>query len=387
MSAVLVASGLKRRYDGRVVLDVGRLALRRGETFCIMGANGAGKSTLLRLLNLVEDSDGGEIRFNGKRVDKGSIWARRRMAGVFQRPFLFKGSVADNVAYGLRLRRLPRCEMSRRLEQVLEDFSLTELAQRNARKLSGGQAQRVALARAVAVEPDVLFLDEPAAGLDPLVREEFQLDLRHTIEALKTTVAYVTHSLADAAVVADRLAVMNEGKFCQVGPVAEIINAPADIFSARLLGFENLLAGRATGIIDGGAVVKLEAAKGHSLRSATAAAGLVAACIRGEDITLHPFPRWDTAGRVNRFTAVVESIAYASPAHKVTIDCGFKLVAVITRPEAVRLGLAPGVKVEARISPAAVRLVRAGKGSFLEAADTGSAVAPAELPGATVSHG
>lgn len=208
---VLRAENVRRSYDGRVVLRIDGLEVNAGETLCLMGPNGAGKSTLVRILNLVEDPDEGTVWFEGHKVNTRSHGARRRMAGVFQRPYMFAGSVADNVAYGLKLRRISRPEAARRADAALEEMGLSHLAGQDARRLSGGEAQRVALARAIVVEPDVLFLDEPSSFLDQASREELFRDLRHIIARRGVTAVYVTHSPEEARAVADRVAVLEGG--------------------------------------------------------------------------------------------------------------------------------------------------------------------------------
>lgn len=223
MSSLLRVEDLRHSYGAREVLRIDRLEVSRGETLCLMGPNGAGKSTLVRVLNLVEDPDAGAVWFEGNRVGTRSHAVRRRMAGVFQRPYMFAGSVTDNVAYGLRLRRVAKAETSRRVDAVLAEFGLSHLAGQDARSLSGGEAQRVALARAIAVEPEVLFLDEPASFLDQGAREELFRDLRCAIAERRVTVVYVTHSPDEALAIADRVAVLKSGAIVQVDRTAEVV--------------------------------------------------------------------------------------------------------------------------------------------------------------------
>lgn len=238
MRPLLKAESLRKSYDGRLVLDLGFLEVQQGETLGVLGPNGAGKSTLVRLLNLVEKPDVGAIWFDGIRVGRGDVAARRRMAGVFQRPHMLRGTVYDNVAYGLKLRRLPGPLVAAHSTEALELLGLSRLAGHDARTLSGGEAQRVALARALAIRPEVLFLDEPANNLDPLARRDFRRDLRAIVKGGHLTVVYVTHSLEEARSACDRVMVMKDGQVLQAGPRDEVFRAPAPGFVERFLGCE-----------------------------------------------------------------------------------------------------------------------------------------------------
>lgn len=365
---ILRAEAIKFSYGGVPILDIDNLEVFKGETLCLMGPNGAGKSTLVRLLNLVEKPDSGKIMFMGQETSVNDLRTRRRMAGVFQRPYLFKGSVYDNVTYGLRLRRVPQPLQSRRVAKVLEMLGLSELANKDARSLSGGEAQRVALARAMVVEPEVFFLDEPASALDPQAGKDFQRDLRRIVTNGRTTAVYVTHSLEEALRTGDRIAVMKEGKIMQIGPSEDVYRAPADLFVARFLGVENLLPGRVVDAVDGGAVVELKGGGRIYTCSpcspaggeASPAGGEVVVLIRAEEVSLYPLS-WAAEPSItaNRFPGTVVSIISIGSTYQVTIDCGFSLVATLTRPRIRELGLKAGTQVEARFDESSVRMVAA----------------------------
>ncbi|RJQ44060.1 MAG: ABC transporter ATP-binding protein [Gaiellales bacterium] len=357
MNAILEVQRVKRRYNGGMALAVEHLAVRRGETLCLMGPNGAGKSTLVRVLNLVEEPDEGRISFKGSAVGARAGNVRRSMAGVFQRPYLFRGSVADNVAYGLRLRRLDRREVERRAAGTMELLGLTALADHDARRLSGGEAQRVALARAIAVRPEVLFLDEPAANLDPHARVSFHADLRRVASRDDTTVIYVTHSIEEALATGDRIAIMRGGAIRQLGDAADVFHHPADRFCARFLGCENLLPGRVRESAAGAAMVELD--RGGRLYTTAGRQGRVLACIRSEEVTLHhPSLPGELSRTANRLAAVVRQVVATGPLHEVLLDCaGFELKARVARPVILDLGLEPGQALEARFDESAVHLV------------------------------
>ena len=218
-----------KTYNGKQVLRVDALDIYRGEILALVGPRGAGKSTLLRLLNFIEPPSSGEIHFGGRVIhpqDEPSVALRRCVTTVFQRPIVLNRSVRANVDYGLRLRGQRDCRAV--LDQALEQVGLLRLAQRRARKLSGGEAQRVALARAIVLEPEVLLLDEPTANLDPYnVRliEEIVADLNRRRGA---TVVLVTHNVFQARRLAHRVGLLLEGRLLEVAETEAFFNAPAD---------------------------------------------------------------------------------------------------------------------------------------------------------------
>ncbi|MBE0429087.1 MAG: ABC transporter ATP-binding protein [Thermoleophilia bacterium] len=238
-SPLLKAEGLWHARGGRMVLDIRMIEFFPGETLCLMGRNGAGKSTLVSILNLLEKPSRGTVLYGGERVGPGSKAARRRMAGVFQQPHMFAGTVESNVAYGLRMRRVPAAEIERRVGAVLDDLGIEHIRNHDARSLSGGEAQRVALARAIVLKPEVLFLDEPAGNLDRLARQDLHRDLRRIAVQENTTVIYVTHSPEEARAVAGRIAILDGGRIRQIGRAREVFGSPADDLVARLLDRES----------------------------------------------------------------------------------------------------------------------------------------------------
>lgn len=221
MDAVLEVRDIKVRYGAGWVLEIPRLAVRRGEVLGLVGPNGAGKSTILLVLGLLHRPSAGEVYFQGVRVDghRNPLSLRRRLAMVFQAPLLLDMNVYDNVAAGLRLRRLPREEVRRRAEEALDLFGIRHLARRHARTLSGGEAQRVNLARAFALEPEVLLLDEPFAGLDTPTRQGLLRELKGILGRTGITAVMATHDYTELPLVADRVAVMAGGRLEGLGQV------------------------------------------------------------------------------------------------------------------------------------------------------------------------
>jgi tungstate transport system ATP-binding protein len=218
--------GIVRTYDGRPVLRVATLDIREGEILAIIGPNGAGKSTLLRLLNFLEPPDRGGIRYFGQQIDHPpSLELRRQVTMVFQRPVLISGSVRDNLVYPLRIRGM----LSRdRIEDLLDRFNLRGMASESSRNLSGGEYQRVALARALAASPRVLLLDEPTANLDPHNVGMIEAIVQSVRAAGRPTPVLVTHNIFQAKRLADRVAMLLDGDFIEVGPAEHFFDAPKD---------------------------------------------------------------------------------------------------------------------------------------------------------------
>jgi len=221
--------GVTKAYEGRCVLQIDQLDIRRGEIFALVGPSGAGKSTLLRLLNFLEPPTGGQIEFLGTAFDATSempLQLRRRVTTVFQRPMLLNRSVRDNVSYGLRLRG--QRNASRQISDTLQQVGLEDLADQRARTLSGGEAQRVALARAMVLQPEALLLDEPTANLDPYNVGLIEEIVRTQNRAQGTTLVLVTHNIFQARRLAQRVALMLEGRLIEVADVDRFFQDPDD---------------------------------------------------------------------------------------------------------------------------------------------------------------
>jgi len=235
---------LKKRYGTFDALAGVSLTINAGELVALLGPSGSGKTTLLRLIAGLETADSGTIRLNGEDATQSS--ARDRHVGfVFQHYALFRHlSVFENIAFGLRLRpkqtRPPEQEIRDRVRKLLELIQLNWLADRYPNQLSGGQRQRVALARTLAVEPQVLLLDEPFGALDAKVRKELRRWLRKLHDELHITSVFVTHDQEEALEVSDRVAIMNSGHIEQVGTPLEVYDNPANAFVYEFLGDVNL---------------------------------------------------------------------------------------------------------------------------------------------------
>jgi sulfate transport system ATP-binding protein len=238
-------AGIGFRYPDAIALDGIDLTIESGELLALLGPSGCGKTTLLRVIAGLEFPDSGNVRFEGRDVTQ--VSTRKRHVGfVFQHYALFNHlTVFENVAFGLRVRRWwrrpRRAELKRRVNELLELVQLGELAQRHPAQLSGGQRQRVALARALAVEPEILLLDEPFGALDARVRGDLRRWLRGLHDRIHVTSVFVTHDQEEAFELADRIAVMNQGRIEQLADPQTLYTQPASPFVCRFLGEVNEL--------------------------------------------------------------------------------------------------------------------------------------------------
>lgn len=362
---ILRAEGLRRRYGPRVVVDVGALAVSRGEVLAILGPNGAGKSTLFRLLLLLERPDAGRIWIDDREVRAGDRAARRRMAGVFQRPFLFSGSVASNVGYGLRLRGITAAERERRVAEALGWVGLAGLAEAPVRTLSGGEAQRAALARALVLEPELVLLDEPTSSLDVTQRRRFQRDVERLVRERSQAAVLVTHDPAEAFALADRIAVLEAGRVVQVGTPDELVMEPATPFVAAFTGAELLLDGAVAAREDRLVRVALEGEARLWATDATGDAGAagdpVHVAYRPEDVTLSAARTAGESSARNRFRLVVGSVVPAGALVRVRLEGRPPLTALLTRQSAEALELRPGREVVAQLKATALRVFPAAR--------------------------
>jgi iron(III) transport system ATP-binding protein len=249
-------------YGATRVLEDVSLSIRKGEFFAFLGPSGSGKTTLLRLIAGFGTPDSGRIRIGGRDATREPPWARN-VGLVFQSYALWPHmTVAQNVAFGLERRRVPRAERERRVRAALDLVGLAHLMERRPAQLSGGQQQRVAIARTLAIEPEVLLLDEPLSNLDAGLRAGVRAELVELQRRLGLTTILVTHDQEEANAAADRIAVLNEGRVLQVGAPAELYDHPATRFVAGFLGTANLIEGEvgADGFRAGGLTLPVGAA-------------------------------------------------------------------------------------------------------------------------------
>jgi tungstate transport system ATP-binding protein len=225
-AALYRLESVQHRYAERVVLDIGRLEIRRGETLAVIGPSGSGKSTLLRLLQFLERPSAGRLWFDGRAIDaEPPVEVRRRVTTMFQRPLVLSRSVRANMTYGLRVRGVT--ERAEEIDHLLHGLGLAHLAHAPARTLSGGEIQRVAFGRALAFNPDVLLLDEPTANLDPR-NVRLVEDLVRERQAQGVTVVLATHQIFQARRLAHRAALLLDGQIVEAAPTARLLDHPED---------------------------------------------------------------------------------------------------------------------------------------------------------------
>src|SRR5829696_5607745 len=239
----LELDSVSKRFGDHVAVEDLRLSVAKGEFISLLGPSGCGKTTTLQMIAGFVDLTTGAIRLNGR--DLASVRPAKRGLGiVFQSYALFPHmTAAENVAFGLEMRGVPRAERETRVRDVLAMVGLRGYEARHPRRMSGGQQQRVALARALVIKPHLLLLDEPLSNLDAKLREEMQIELRQIQRTVGTTTILVTHDQAEAMALSDRVVVMNHGRAEQIGPPHEAYERPATPFVANFLGRTNLVNG------------------------------------------------------------------------------------------------------------------------------------------------
>ena len=353
----LSVENVSRRYGRATVLDSVSLTVPAGSTYALLGSSGAGKSTLLKILALLEKPSGGRVLVDGREVSVRDRSTRLRMAVVFQKPYLFTGTVGYNVGWGLASRGVRGAQAARRVSDALERVGLAGWQERRDDSLSGGEAQRVAIARALVLEPEALLLDEPFASLDPIVRGSIIRDLTNILAEERVTCLYVTHDQDEAMVVADRIGILHEGRFVREGEASEVMTVPTDLWVAKFIGMEQPVRGRVRSYADGLAAVDCG---GVTLYAAAdvAAGTYVLVGVRPEDITLFAGDaEIPPSSARNRLTGVVTDVHPTGISVRVSFEtAGVRFAASVSRASAAALGLEPGAPVAATFKATAVRV-------------------------------
>jgi spermidine/putrescine transport system ATP-binding protein len=354
-------SGLTKRF-AEIAVDNIDLTVASGEFFSLLGPSGCGKTTTLRLIAGFEQPTSGQILLDG--VDVSDVPAHRRNVNtVFQSYALFPFlSVSDNVAFGLRHRKLAKADLSRRVNEALELVRMTSFAKRRPGQLSGGQQQRVALARALVLKPAVLLLDEPLGALDAKLRRSLKVELKALQERVGITFLYVTHDQEEALTMSDRLAVMNAGKIVQIGTPRQVYEEPADTYVADFLGAANLME---VWVSSPGAI-RLGDFTLTSERCEAASGGRAHAVIRPERVRVEPH---GSPGD-NRVPAMVERVVFLGAALQVMLRLatGASLQALMQN-DGERPDLTQGTPVHCYLPPDALRVLAGAAGEVPVAED------------------
>ena len=323
--------GISKEYDGTRVLGTIDLYVRKKEFVTLLGPSGCGKTTTLRISGGFEYPTTGTVYFEGKDITEVPPY-KRRVNTVFQKYALFPHlNVQDNIAFGLKIAKIPRDEIRRRVDRMLELVNLKGYGKRSVDALSGGQQQRVAIARALVNEPEVLLLDEPLGALDLKLRKEMQLELKSMQKRLGITFIYVTHDQEEALTMSDTVVVMRDGHILQIGDPKRIYDEPVNAFVADFIGESNIL--RGTMVRD-----ELVRFAGNEFPCVDAGFGEnvpVDVVVRPEDIML-------VLEDIGQMSGVVQSVLFKGVHYEMMIDAGhtvFKVHSTVMQPQGSRVGL------------------------------------------------
>ncbi|MHB2265998.1 ABC transporter ATP-binding protein [Aliihoeflea sp. PC F10.4] len=328
MSAFIELREVSKTFGQVTVVEGLNLDVREGEFLSLLGPSGSGKTTILMMIAGFEDASSGDILLEGRKIGHLPPY-RRGMGVVFQNYALFPHmNVAQNVAFPLEMRGVPRAEIRQRVDAALARVQLEHLADRRPDQLSGGQQQRVALTRALVYEPRVILMDEPLGALDKKLREEMQLEIRELHRKLGLTIIFVTHDQSEALTMSDRIAIFDKGKIAQIGTADEVYDDPQNRFVAEFIGETNLLEGTMTGP----STVRLQNGTHIELRcDEQPSDGQVLVSIRPERLRLG-----GETGE-NRMSARIDDIVYQGDHLRLHLDAGgLPLVARLERGAAPR---------------------------------------------------
>jgi iron(III) transport system ATP-binding protein len=359
--AIVSIRGLTKKFTDAAAVDELHLEIGDGEFVSLLGPSGCGKTTTLRLIAGFLQPDAGEIRVGGEVISSPSLLVppeRRNMSMIFQSYAVWPHmTVAQNVAYGLKFKKLTKQQIDAKVTKLLGVVHLSELKDRYSAELSGGQQQRVALARALVVEPQILLMDEPLSNLDANLREEMRFEIRRLHEEFKITTVYVTHDQAEAMATSDRIAVLDRGHLIQVGGAQELFDRPKTRFVAEFVGKANLLTGRFDGdgwllLQDG---IKIRVTPGSEFL----APGQVSVCLRPHNVTLvadENAARELTGRGYNLFSGIIRRSIYFGDAVDYTVELASRASLRVIAPPSQRFQ--PGQSIRAAAHPKDCVIVR-----------------------------
>ena len=323
---------ISKEYDGATVLSDINLYILKNEFLTLLGPSGCGKTTTLRLIGGFEYPTTGRVIYEGKDITDVPPY-KRRVNTVFQKYALFPHlNVRDNIAFGLKIKKMSRGEIDRRVDKMLSLVNLAGYGKRSVDSLSGGQQQRSAIARALVNEPDVLLLDEPLGALDLKLRKEMQLELKSMQQQLGITFIYVTHDQEEALTMSDTIVVMNSGRILQIGPPKTIYDEPKNAFVARFIGESNII--RGTMVHD--ELVSFSGVDFPCVDSGFGENVPVDVVIRPEDIVI-------VGEDIGQLTGTVTSVLFKGVHYEMMIDAGdftWKVHSTTMQPAGSRVGLA-----------------------------------------------
>ena len=329
---MIYLENISKEYDGATVLSDINLYILKNEFLTLLGPSGCGKTTTLRLIGGFEYPTTGRVIYEGKDITDVPPY-KRRVNTVFQKYALFPHlNVRDNIAFGLKIKKMSRGEIDRRVDKMLSLVNLAGYGKRSVDSLSGGQQQRIAIARALVNEPDVLLLDEPLGALDLKLRKEMQLELKSMQQQLGITFIYVTHDQEEALTMSDTIVVMNSGRILQIGPPKTIYDEPKNAFVARFIGESNII--RGTMVHD--ELVSFSGVDFPCVDSGFGENAPVDVVIRPEDIVI-------VGEDIGQLTGTVTSVLFKGVHYEMMIDAGdftWKVHSTTMQPAGSRVGLA-----------------------------------------------
>jgi len=341
MTAIAELKNVMKAYANKVVVDAVNLQISKGEILALLGPNGSGKSTLLKMLAFIEEPTAGEVIFQGEKVNfKNSEKERMESTLVFQKTTVFGTSVYNNIAYGLKIRKIPKDKLDHEVKKALETVKLEGFEKRNARKLSGGEQQRVAIARALVLKTKLLLLDEPTANLDPknagIIEEVIDTINREN----KAAIVIATHNMFQARKLPHRIALMDEGKITEIG-------APAEVFGklsknlARFAAVDNTFTGSAKSTASG--ISRVDVGNGVQIEVTAQKQGATAVFINPQDIILSKIAVKSSARNI--FKGYITEIKDLDSLVRLKVDVGKPFTVQITKQSFNEMGLCLNAEV------------------------------------------
>ncbi len=356
--ALLQADKLTKEYENHSIIRKVSVDIRENEAFALIGPTGSGKTTLIRMLDLLELPTSGKVYFDGIDVTHEKheqLHARRRMSYVQQKPVVFTMSVFDNIACGLKWRHENSKLIKQRVNDALNLIGMADFMTRNAKTLSGGETQRVAIARALVTNPEILFLDEPTANLDPISTMKVEKVIHNIIQERRVAVVMATHDMVLGQQLAKRIGVLLDGQLMQVGNPNEIFSSPINQKVAEFVGVENMLSGKVIERNENVLTINvsdniIQAMPNHLFENE------VYVLIRPEDIIFSISK--NTSSARNMLRGTVSKLIEVGPLIRLEINCGFPLIGLITRSSASELGLEIGKDIYASFKVTATHVIK-----------------------------
>ena len=354
---MIEAGSLAKLYGEKEILKEITFSIPDGEIFGLIGPSGSGKSTLLRLLDLIEMPTDGTLSIFGEDAlsPDTRFPLRRRMAMLPQKPIIFNRTVYENIALGMKYRGESESVIGRRVKEALREIGLSDYSRRSARTLSGGEAQRVALARAIVTDPEILYLDEPTANLDPPSAEKIEEIIMSLNRETGMTIFVSTHDMLQGQRLAGRIGVMMEGRLPQIGTTVEIFHRPATKNIARFVQVDNIFPGTVTASQNGEAAIDVSGKIFRAISPVLPGKG-ASILFRAEDVTIGLGEEPMTSAR-NVYPGRIKRLIPSGPFVHVIIDCGIDITALVTLRSAEDLSLAIGKEVWVSVKATAIHVL------------------------------